>query len=597
LNPSPVVLKFGSSVLPHRDSLPAVVHEIYRYYRRGHRVLAVVSAIGRFTDLLLEEAKHWSSPPAPDLAVAELLATGERQSAALLTMALARAGIDSTLLSPADIELTLSGDRLDAAPTSVNAGAIREAFRSSPVLVLPGFAGVHESGGTALLGRGGTDLTAVFLASALAVQQCRLVKDVDGIYERDPATAVTQVSADQRPHRYGGVTYDEALRVSGNLVQPKAIEYLRDQKTTARVAGLLLEDGTDIGALSSSVHDRPPTTPLKLLLLGLGQVGQGVYCHLQQLSAFFEIAGIHVRDPHKTRDFEVRQTLLSSDLGQLLTRPHDLVVDVCGDPSTAYRVIQTCLRAGRPAVSASKRLVAEHGAELSRLATKSATRFCYSAVCGGAPMIETLTQALQHGPVTRLRGVLNGTCNYILDRLAEGVPMHTAVSQARLQGFAEANVSRDLYGDDSVDKLRILARLAFGAESDAIPISRQGMPLTGNPPLGMDGAEGRVVRQVATFDPANGASVQLVALPADDYLAGARGEENRLLITGADGREWRVRGKGAGRWPTAEAVIADLLDIHTQLVSIAVAAALPSRHATAAPHVQRPIAAATVAPT
>lgn len=199
-------------------------------------------------------------------------------------------------------------------------------------------------------------------------------------------------------------------------------------------------------------------------------------------------------------------------------------------------------------------------------------------------MIETLTQALQYGPVTRLRGVLNGTCNYLLDRLAEGVPMHTAVSEARQLGFAEANVTRDLHGDDSVDKLRILARLAFGAESDAITISRPGMPLTDYRQL--HGAEGRVVRQVATFDPANGASVQLEALLGDDYLAGARGEENRLLITGAGNREWRVRGKGAGRWPTAEAVIADLLDIHEQLAA--------SRQATER-HVQQPIAVATAA--
>lgn len=335
----------------------------------------VVSAIGRQTDLLLGEANYWSTPPASDLAVAELLATGERQSAALLTLALARAGIDCNLVSPADIELTLSGDRLDAAPTSVNVAAIFNAFRSSRVLVLPGFAGVHDTGGTALLGRGGTDLTAVFLARVLEAQQCRLVKDVDGIYDRDPAAVATQVSADQQPHRYGGITYDEALRVSGKLVQAKAIEYLGEEKSSARVAGLLLDDGTDIGTLASSVQNRPRIAPLKVLLLGLGQVGQGVYRHLQHLTPFFEITGIHVRDPHKTRDFDVRQTWLYADREQLLIRPHDLVVDVCGDASAAHSVIESCLKAGRPAVTASKRLVAEHGPELSSLAVKSATRF------------------------------------------------------------------------------------------------------------------------------------------------------------------------------------------------------------------------------
>src|SRR5690606_32214582 len=107
---------------------------------------------------------------------------------------------------------------------------------------------------------------------------------------------------------------------------------------------------------------------------------------------------------------------------------------------------------------------------------------------------------------------------------------------------------------------------------------RQRILATDNLKARPDGEERRVMRQVATFDLCNGASVQLEALPDDDYLAGARGEESRLLITGVDGREWRIRGKGAGRWPTAEAIIADLLDIHAQFSANV---ELPSRHATA----------------
>ena len=372
MNPNPVVLKFGSSVLSNRDCLPAVVHDIYRYYRRGHRVLVVVSAIGRHTDLLLDEAKFWIDPPAPDTAVAELLATGERQSAALLTMALHRAGVEATLLTPSAIKLTLRGDRLDASPASVDVEAIQRSFESSPVLVIPGFSGVHEDGGPALMGRGGSDLTAVFLAHVLQAEQCRLVKDVDGIYESDPAADTPTRSAVRRPHRYGGVTYDEALRVSGELVQPKALEYLRGQKSTARVTGLLLEDGTDIGAESTSVRDRPAMTPLKVLLLGLGQVGQGVYRHLLQLGNFFEITGIHVRDRHKKRDVEVPGVLLSTDIEELMSRPHDAVVDVSGDASTASAAIEACHRTGRPAVTASKRPVADRGSELGRFAAGSA---------------------------------------------------------------------------------------------------------------------------------------------------------------------------------------------------------------------------------
>jgi homoserine dehydrogenase len=577
MNPTLIVLKFGSSVLANRDSLPAVVHEIYRCYRRGQYVLVVVSAIGRHTELLLDEARYWKDPPAPDTAVAELLATGEQQSAALLTMALDRAGVDATLLDPSDIKLTLRGDRLDASPVSIEVKAIRQAFLTRQVLVVPGFAGAHEAGGRSLMGRGGSDLTAVFLARALDAAQCYLVKDVDGIYESDPAPKAAARRTEERPHRYREMTYEDALRVSGPLVQPKAIEYLREHRTTARVAGLLQIDGTDIGTPASRIYDRPPSTPLKVLLMGLGEVGHGVCHHLRILSAFFEITGIQVRDANRSREFQAPEALVTTDVDELLRRPYEVVVDVCGDPSVARTVIEASLTTGRPAVTASKRLVAEWGPELARLAAKNGTRFYYSAAVGGAaPMIETLERALQHGTVTLLRGVLNGTCNFVLDRLAAGTPFHTAVSEARLRGFAESNVSRDLHGDDSADKLRILARLAFGAESDAVPISRQGLSPAEMGRLSISALNGDIVRQVATFDRVNGGSVQLQTLPADDYLAGACGEENRLVISGADSCEWRVSGKGAGRWPTAEAVIADLVDIHARVAAKAATAAQQS---------------------
>lgn len=558
MNRTLVVLKFGSSVLEDRHCLPKVVHEVYRHYRRGHRVLAVVSALGGTTDRLLKEARYWSIPPKPGCAVAELPATGERQSAALLTLVLARAGIDAGLLSPANIKLTLTGDRLDAWPISVSGRTIARELDKTPVLVLPGFAGVHEHGGTALLGRGGTDLTAVFLARALDAIECRLVKDVDGIYERDPALGWRDGIEQERPQRYSRITYEEALRISGKLVQPKAIEYLKNHQYCARVAAILHDEATEIGAPVSVRHDLPaPSAPLKVLLLG--QVGQGVCGHLQSLTGRFEFAGILVREVSDVSG------LIETDLDVLLERPHDLVIDVCGDVAIGKRALETALAAGRPAITAAKRLMAEHGPALATLAAKSGTRLRYAAAVGGAaPMIETLEHALKEGPVTRLRGVLNGTCNFVLDALASGAAFHTAVSQARLRGFAEANVSHDLQGDDSADKLRILARLAFGKEADGLPIAREGLS-PNEMGLFHAGAGGGVLRQIASFDPGQGGSVKLERLPAADYLAGARGEENRLVISGSQGRKWRVSGKGAGRWPTAEAVLADALDIHAWL--------------------------------
>lgn len=566
MNQPVVVLKFGSSVLPDRSCLPAAVHEIYRYYRRGYQVLAVVSAIGRQTDVLVDEAKYIATPMAPDAALAALLATGEVQSAALLTMVLHRAGIESRLLSPACIGLILGGDRLDAAPVAVDIERLRAAFSSSGVVVLPGFSGLHEHGGSALMGRGGSDLTAVFLAEQLGADECRLVKDVDGIYERDPAQ-VNPEHAEERPHRYAGITYEEALRVSRVLVQPKAVQYLQAKAATARVSALLREDGTDIGTPATSIRDTVETSPLKVLLLGLGTVGEGVYQHLQQLRQYFEVVGIYIRDVYKKRGSDVPGELLNNDISALLARPHDLVVDVCGDPGKAYAALGGNLEAGRPGITASKRLVADRGEALIALAAKRGTHFRYSAAVGGsAPMLEVLESALEAGPVTRLRGVLNGTCNYVLDRMSEGVAFEKAVVEAQSSGFAEADVARDLNGGDSEDKLRILARRAFGAEYEGWPIWHEGLQMVTPKHLTTARDRGEVVRLVATFQATGRASVQLESLAADDYLAGARREENRLVITGADGREWRVGGKGAGRWPTAEAVVADMIEVHSQAV-------------------------------
>ena len=565
-----IVLKFGSSVLSAGSQLPAVVHEIYRCYRQGCQVVVVVSAIGRHTDVLLDEAKRIATPAAPDGALAQLLSTGELQSAALITMALHRAGIPCELIDPTTAGLILGGDRLDAMPFMLDIDTLRMKLASTPVLVLPGFVGRHECDGTALMGRGGSDLTAVFLADQLGADECRLVKDVDGIYERDPAEAEKKPQ-NGRPHRYGTVTYEDALRVANVLLQPKAIEYLETKGNTARVSALLHEDGTEVGAPMTITADAIPSSPLKVLMLGLGEVGVGVFQHLLERSEFFKVVGINVRDIHKDRGNDVPRALLERDIEVLMARPHDLLVDVSDDRPNIYAVMEECLQAGCAVVTANKRLVADRGAALTAIALKTGTSFEYSAAVGGsAPMVETVKRAVELGGVIRLRGVLNGTCNYVLDRIAEGMSFEDAVVEAQELGFAESDVARDLNGQDTEDKLRILARIAFGAEHDGLPVWREGLEALTSRFFELAKTREQVIRLVATIEPEGRAQVAPESLPADNFLAGTQGEENRLIINGAGGRTWQVSGKGAGRWPTAEAVLADMLDIHARTMRSAV---------------------------
>jgi homoserine dehydrogenase len=138
-----VVLKFGSSVLRAREDLPSAVHEIYRWYRDGHRVIAVVSAIGDATDLLLASARDLASSPEP-YALAELLATGERAAAALLGVALDRVGVRARVVDPRTIGLLALGTVLDSEPVGVNREQLKSLLTEFPVLLVPGFFGYDE---------------------------------------------------------------------------------------------------------------------------------------------------------------------------------------------------------------------------------------------------------------------------------------------------------------------------------------------------------------------------------------------------------------------------------------------------------------------
>jgi homoserine dehydrogenase len=194
-----VVLKFGSSVLRNENDLPAAVHEIYRWWRDGFQVVAIVSALGNTTDELNRRAHVACDQPNDEL-VAALLATGEAASSALMGLALNRSGIPATVLDAEQAGLTTDGSVLDANLTSVDTARILKALRDG-VVVLPGFVGRDRSGKTTLLGRGGSDLTALFLAQRLGAA-CRLIKDVDGLYTSDPnARSGTSVA------RFGRVSY------------------------------------------------------------------------------------------------------------------------------------------------------------------------------------------------------------------------------------------------------------------------------------------------------------------------------------------------------------------------------------------------------
>lgn len=553
-----IVLKFGSSVLHSQTQLPAAVHEIYRWYRAGWRVVAIVSAIGNTTETLLNSARELACEPEAN-ATAELLATGERHSAALLGIALDRSGIRSRVVDPREIGLTTTGTALDSEPVAVDRASVEKLLDAFSVIVVPGFFGYGENGRLQLLGRGGSDLSAVYLANALGASRCRLVKDVDGVYERDPA-----LTASTSSRRFVSMGYEEALERAGQLIQPKAVRFLQRHSANAEVAAIASPYESIVGHFDRVLTEPRRTSPLSVLLLGAGTVGFGVYQRLTTLPEHFRVAGVLVRNRAKQAAEGIPQELLHDTQNELANLRADIVIDALPGLQPSQSLARYYLSHGVHVVSANKALIAEAGPELSTLATRNSASLRYSAAVGGsAPMLEALRRAAQHSEIQCIAGVLNGTCNYVLDRCAEGLLLNEAVRAAQTRGFAEADPGEDLSGRDSARKLRILARAAFGQDLNGLEVQALNAStfLRHQPALRANERLRLVARAWKLGDKVFG-QVQLEAIASDDALAQTREEWNRLIITDADGERIDVLGRGAGRWPTTEAVMADLFELH-----------------------------------
>lgn len=534
-----IVLKFGSSVLRDESDLPSAVHEIYRWWREGFQVVAVVSAFGNTTNELSARAHSVCDQPS-DALVAALLATGEAASSSLLGLALSRAGIPAHVLDAEQAGLATDGPTLDADLVSVDTAALHRALRNG-VVVLPGFVGKGRTGHTTLLGRGGSDLTALFLAQRLG-GVCRLIKDVDGLYTSDPNVGLAS--------RFERVSYATAARVGGAVVQKKAIEFAEHHRLKFAVSSVASCCETEVGPYADSVAPTAATAdPLRVALLGCGTVGGGVYERLLAHPQVFEVVGVGTRS--------------TADVKALIERPVDVVVELLGGEEPARTFISKALRLGRHVVTANKALLASNLASLQKLAGLNGATLKYSAAVGGAaPALETIERARREGPISSISGVLNGTTNFILDQLAHGLSFSEAVASARQHGYAERDPQLDLDGTDAAQKLILLARAAFDIDLPLDSIHKQGIE---NVRHRTDHVT-RLVAECRREADAVTASVAPVKLPLDHPLACVSGVENRLLIESESGQCREISGLGAGRWPTTEAVLADLFDLRRQLI-------------------------------
>lgn len=372
----------------------------------------------------------------------------------------------------------------------------------------------------------------------------------------DPAEAASAVYRETRRGRRVVAVACGGAEAPARLA--RALDAIGVAAALPAVGEGLLGRGVAIVAGPDTAPVRPggdTIRPLRVALAGCGVVGGGVAARLLT-DPRFELVGVLVRDPRRRRDVTLPPDRLLTDPAALLAREPDVVVECISDASTGLALIRAALSRGVDVVSANKQAVGADLAALTALAAASGARLLYSAsVGGGAPLIETVRRARAHGPVVSIEAVLNGTCNFILNRLPEGLAFEAALEGARAAGFAEADPSADLSGLDAAAKLAILAHEAAGWALPIAAVERQALSAPVRLPAGR-------VRQIARLDIGRGeAAVTFEAVDGDPLFADLADEGNALRVATAAGRVFTATGRGAGRAPTAESVRADLVDL------------------------------------
>ena len=311
---------------------------------------------------------------------------------------------------------------------------------------------------------------------------------------------------------------------------------------------------------------------LRVALAGCGTVGLALAVLVRQHREWFErrhgvhfeIARVLVRDAVKPRGEALPRHLVTTNRDEFLRSEADVLVELIGGMGTADGLVRDALARGRSVVTANKTLVATHGVALQQLADRHGASLHFgAAVGGGVPVVRTLRGALGGHGVRTITGILNGTTNYLLTRLAGGASFSEALADAQARGFAESDPSRDLQGLDAADKIRILAWLAWGIDPSKVAVRVEQLPADPAPLARRAAARDGVLKYLAGAVRGDGeearAWVRPVIVPKDHAFAHVRDEENAVHIDSDSLGVVRLQGRGAGGSATASAVLGDLL--------------------------------------
>ena len=323
--------------------------------------------------------------------------------------------------------------------------------------------------------------------------------------------------------------------------------------------------------------------PLKVALLGCGSVGSEVYRLLVEQSGdlaaraggSLEVAGIAVRQPALDRSVEVGSSLLTTDAMGLATRSDvDIVVELMGGIEPARSLLLAALESGKSVVTANKALLATDSSALHQAAREHDADLYYEAsVAGAIPLLRALRESLAGDTVRRVLGIVNGTTNYVLDRMdTSGADFAAALAEAQALGYAEADPTADVDGYDAAAKAAILASLAFHTQVTAADVHRQGIREVTAADMASARALGCVVKLLAICERCNGgisARVHPAMIPRMHPLAAVRGAYNAVFVEAESAGRLMFYGSGAGGRPTASAVLGDIVAVaRNQLAGI-----------------------------
>jgi homoserine dehydrogenase len=323
---------------------------------------------------------------------------------------------------------------------------------------------------------------------------------------------------------------------------------------------------------------KPASPTIKVAILGFGTVGSSVATVLAA-SRFpgLQLTHIFNRDVERKRTSPAAKRVPASvtwtqNIDDILRSDVDIVIELMGGLTPAEAWIRKALAAGKSVVTANKQLIAYRGASLAKLAAKHHVHLVHgAAVAGGVPVIPGMLQGLAGDQVTRLSGIVNGTCNYILSRMESGADYATVLADAQQLGYAESDPSADVDGYDARAKLCILSRIAMHAELDPDAVTTQSISAVEAIDFSYAKELNCTIRQVSRAQ-LEGTTVHArvapMLVPLASPIAWSHGTQNMVVVSGRFGGDVVFSGHGAGGEPTAVAVVSDLLAVAQGCTSV-----------------------------